>query len=340
MKMARQKEYAHLLKPLVVKDGPAGLYPEPRFWAEGGKDWDGFDGNFSYGFFKGPAVCHPMEGAVVHPYDEILVFAGTETTNARHLGGEASIELGEEREEYVFDDPTIVVVPKGTVHGPATIRGVYDKPIAHYSMGLAAEYKANSILAKSRPAKKSTGKKYAHLIKPLKCSGVPGQKSEGAYADSGSGLMVHPKTGLPYESPIDHEGVMHDRWHIGPGDADHIIWVFGKDIEGFRLNFSWGFWNGCGKWQRAGECHAHPDEEAIIFVGLNPDNLNYLGAELEIAIGENLERNLIKEPLAVVFPPGLVHLPMVTRWVDDTYSFIIFDRGTIHTAPWLDPEDL
>jgi hypothetical protein len=51
MKMARQKEYAHLLKPLVVKNGPAGLYPEPRVWAEG-RDWEGFDGNFSYGFFK------------------------------------------------------------------------------------------------------------------------------------------------------------------------------------------------------------------------------------------------------------------------------------------------
>jgi hypothetical protein len=338
----RQKEYAHLVKPLVVKDGPAGLYPEPRVWAEGAEDWEGFDGHFSFGFFKKPAVCHPVEGAVVHPYDEILVFAGTEITNARYLGGEVSVELGEEREEYVFTDPSIVCVPAGTVHGPVTIREVYDKPMVHYVMGLAPKYKADVIAAASRPATTSPGRKYAHLIKPLKCTGEPGKRSDGAYADSTStiGASVHPKTGLPFVSPIDYEGVMHDRWHIGPGDADHIIWVFGKSIEDFNLNFSWGFWSGCGKWQREGECHAHPDPEAIIFVGLNPDDPHYLGAELEIAIGEDLERNLITEPCAVVFPAGLVHLPMVTRWVDDTYSFIIFDRGGIHTAPWLNPDDL
>lgn len=334
--MSQPKQWAHLVKPLVAKEDSPGLYQQPRIWAEG-EDWEGFDGNFSYGFFKGPAVCHPTEG---DPYDEILVFPRTETTNARCLGAEVSIELGEEREEYVFDDPTIVVVPKGTVYGSATIREVWDKPIVHYVMGLAPEYRADVIPASSRPARKSQGKKYAHLIKPLKCTGEPGKKSEGAYADSGSGSLFNPKTGPPHEAPIDHEGVMHDRWYIGPGDADHLIWVFGEDIENLNLNFSWSFYKGCGKWQRAGECHAHPDPEAIIFVGLDPDNLSYLGAELEVGIGENLERNLIKEPLACVFPAGLIHLPMTVRWVDDTYSFIIFDRGGIHTAPWLDPEDL
>jgi hypothetical protein len=337
-----RKEYAHLLKPLMVRDGPAGLYPEPRIWAEGGRDWQAFDGSFSFGFFTEPTVCHPIEGAVVHPYDEVLVFAGTETTNARHLGGEVSIEFGVEREEYVFTDPTVVVVPKGTVHGPATIRHVYDKPIAHFMMGLAPEYEAEVILSSSRSPHTSSGRNYAHLIKPLKSTHEPGKRSGGGCAGSvpnSFGAPTHPKTGLPFESPIDHEGVMHDRWHLGPGSADHIIQIFGSDIEGLDLNFTWGFWSGCGVWHRGQEGHVHPSEQALIFVGLDPDNLNRLGAEVEIAVGKSLERNLITAPLACVLPAGLAHLPLVTRWVDSVYSLIVFDRVCIHAAPRIDSGD-
>ncbi len=60
-----RKLYSHFVKPLVVGDGPAGLYGAPRVWAEG-KDWEGFAAHFSYGFFKEPDVCHPLSGAVVH----------------------------------------------------------------------------------------------------------------------------------------------------------------------------------------------------------------------------------------------------------------------------------
>jgi hypothetical protein len=96
-----KEEYAHLIKPLLVRKGPAGLYPEPRFWMEG-KDMEGFNAIFSFGFVKKPSVCHPLEGALVHPYDECLVFAGTDNTNMLYLGGEISIQLGEEGEEHVF----------------------------------------------------------------------------------------------------------------------------------------------------------------------------------------------------------------------------------------------
>src|SRR5690554_6564923 len=99
--MAVKKEYAHLVKPLEVKKGPEGLYPESLVWMES-KDLEGFNAHFSYGIFKEPGSCHPVEGMVQHPFDEALVFAGTKHTDITYLGAEISIELGEEREEYVF----------------------------------------------------------------------------------------------------------------------------------------------------------------------------------------------------------------------------------------------
>ena len=137
-----KKEYAHLVKPLRVQETPPGLYAQPRVWMDA-KDLEGFQAHFTYGVFKEPCVCHPIEGAVVHPYDECLVFAGTDAPDIRYLGAEISIELGEEREEYVFDTPKAIAIPKGTPHGPVTIRRM-DKPIMHWGFGLAPEYRAEN----------------------------------------------------------------------------------------------------------------------------------------------------------------------------------------------------
>ena len=90
-----KKEYGHLVKPMLVRKAPDNLYDEPRVWMEG-KDLEGFNAHFSFGFVTKPTVFHPVEGAVVHPYDEILVFGGFADNDIMHLGAEISVELGEE----------------------------------------------------------------------------------------------------------------------------------------------------------------------------------------------------------------------------------------------------
>jgi hypothetical protein len=334
--MPRIKMYSHLIKPLVVKDGPPGLYAEPRVWAEG-RDWEGFAGHFSYGFFKEPAVCHPLEGAVTHPYDEVLVFAGTDTSDVLRLGGEMSIEIGEEREEHVFTESTVISIPKGTPHGPATIRRLDDKPIAHFLIGLDPEYKAEKIPEKSRPAK-TKGSKHSQLIKLLRTY-VPDEK-RAATSHVLEDTRGRSKTGMGYESMMDERGVMHPRDRMGPGNADQLVWLFGEDIQSFKLNFTWGFWSAAGKWHRPGEGHLHPEEEALIFVGLDPDRPDYLGAEIEFAMGKEFERHVFRTPTAVIAPKGFIHLPCITRWCDSPYSFIVACLGDVHEAPWLSEEDL
>jgi len=314
-----EKEYSHLIKPLRVKEPPAGLYTEPRFWMEA-KDMEGFNAHFSYGFVKKTGTLHPVEGALMHPYDECLVFESTDNSDILHLGAEISVELGEEREEHVFTEPSVVLVPKGTPHGPVNVRKL-DNTIVHYSIGLAAAYQAEAIPAKSGSS--TTGSKYSHLIKKM----ITHVDVPPDAAASGAGPM----------SVIGRDGVMRPaEMGVGPGNGDQIVWLYGSDLEGFDVNFTWGFYSRCGKWHRGGEAHYHPEAEILCFVGLDPDNLEYLGAELELGMGKDYERHIFNTPTICVCPAAFPHLPLITRWVDKPYGFIVVCLSGEHASPWVE----
>jgi hypothetical protein len=313
--MARVKEYAHLVKGMIVQKTPEGLYPEPRVWMEG-KDLEGFNAHFGYGFIKQPCMCHPLEGALVHPFDELLVFVGYQNGDILELGAEISVELGEEREEHVFDKPSVILVPKGTPHGPVRVRKL-DNPIVHYSIGLAPEYKAAAL-----PKREKTGpSKHGHLIKRML-----------TYIDPNSS-----SSGMGYEQVTDSNGVMRPAERgVGPGNGDQIVWLYGKDLEGMNVNFTWGLYSRCGKWHRGGEAHTHPEEEILCFVGLNPDDLDYLGAELELGMGRDYERHIFNKPTVAICPKGFPHLPLITRWVDKPYGFFVICLSGDHDSPWVE----
>ncbi len=312
------KLYGNLMKPLLIQDGPPGLYPRPRVFMEG-KDLEGFNANFSYGFFTEPASFHPVEGAVVHPYDEVLIFASIDPDILK-LGGECSIELGEERETYTITEPTVVVVPKGTVHGPAKVLRA-DMPIAHYHIGLDPSYRAETVNLDG-PA--TRGSKYAHLVKKMVTTPQPP-------AEDG---------GISYNDIMDDRGVLHPaKFGVGPGNGDEIVWLFGPDLEGLDLNFTWGLYSQCGKWHRGGEVHSHPEEEILVFVGFNPDDLTDLGAELELGMGKERERHVFNTATVGICPKGFPHLPLITRWVDKPYGFIVACLSGEHASPWVEVEE-
>jgi len=337
--MSEAKQWAHLVKPLEIKDGPPGLYPRPRLWAEGG-DYDGFEGNFSYGFFTGPTVCHPVEGAVVHPYDEILLFAGTDLTDLLGFDAEMSIELGEEREEHVFDIATVVCIPKGLPHGAVRVRKIGPKAIAHYHFGLAAEYQAETIPEASLPVKTS-GTKYAHLLHPMRT--YRSAEDMAATHANDPGLLERAKAKADPQRARDEErGVLHPRDTEGPGSADSMVCMFGREMNDMLFNFTWGFYSGVGDWGVEGDDndrgHAHPEPEAIIWLGMNPDDLGYLGAEIELAMGPEHEWHVIDRPTFVVAPGGFLHTPLFTRRVDDPHIFMIGMLGEEYVGlPTQDP---
>ena len=312
------KEYSHLMKSMMIRETPPGLYPEPRIWMES-RDLEGFNAHFSYGFVKQPTCFHPMQGALIHPFDECLVFEGTDTSNILSLGAEVSVVLGEEQEEHVFTEPSVVLIPKGLPHGPVTVKNI-ERPIVHYSIGLGPDYLAEAVT----PAAPCTaGTKYGHLIKKMITT------VEIDPNDTGSGMG--------YESVVGRDGIMRpaDRG-IGPGNGDQIVWLYGKDLEGFEVNFTWGFYSRCGKWHRGGEAHTHPEAEILCFAGLDPDRLDYLGAELELGLGKDYERHIFNTPTVGICPAGFPHLPLITRWVDKPYGFFVICLSGEHASPWVE----
>lgn len=306
-----KKEYEHLIKPLIAKDPPKGLYSEKRIWLEA-RDLEGFNASFSFGFIKEPGTFHPLEGAIVHPYDEVLVFEGTNSNDILDLSAEVSVEIGEEREEHVFTEPSAVLIPKGTPHGQVKVRKL-DRPVTHYTIGLGPDYQAETVKV---GASTTQGSKYNHLIKRmitnLKNMGMGGDR----LAASEYGVIRAAEMG------------------VGPGNGDEVVWLYGDDLEGFNLNFTWGLYSKCGKWHRGGEAHYHPEAEILIFVGLDTDNMEYLGAELELGMGKDYERHIFNTPTVAICPAAFPHLPLITRWCDKPYGFIVVCLSGEHASPW------
>jgi hypothetical protein len=67
--------------------------------------------------------------------------------------------------------------------------------------------------------------------------------------------------------------------------------------------------------------HTHPDAEILFFIGGNPMDFKDFGAEVELAIGEEFEKHIIKTTTFVYIPKGLLHCPLVFRNVERPIMF-------------------
>lgn len=299
-------KYGHLVKKLSqwsrtdswdrVGPGNADYLTWPK-----GSDLEGLNCNFSWGYYSRIGDWHTgSPGGHVHPVDECLVFVGLDPDNPHYLGAEIEIAMGKQYEKHVFSEPTVVVVPRGLPHCPLVTQKV-EKPYGFYVIGLDAEHKTTQLPAPSGTETTSaTGreKQYGHLIKPLRSF----------------------QTAEPGEA----------RRRTGPGNADWLVWPKSRDLEGFILNFTWGFYSGLGNWHAPGrDPHTHVGDEFLVFVGLDPDNPDYLGAEIDFYLGKEEEKHVFNEPTVVIAPGGFLHAPVVTKKVDKTFGFYLIrlDEG-------------
>ncbi len=123
------------------------------------------------------------------------------------------------------------------------------------------------------------------------------------------------------------------------GNADWMTGWSGERSEGFKLNFTWAFHTGVGPFHTH-DPHVHPNDEILVFVGTDADRPDYLGAEVEIFMGEEMESHVFDTPTVVIAPAGLVHCPLVVRRVDRPWNFTAICLNNSHDTTWLggDPD--
>jgi hypothetical protein len=104
----------------------------------------------------------------------------------------------------------------------------------------------------------------------------------------------------------------------GPGCADSIVRMTGKDLNNRNTNFSFGYYSKLGAYQS--EAPVHPYDTCLAFVGLDSTRPDYLGAEIEISLGENFERYEFDVPTIVCVPKSLPIGPIVAKKVERPYA--------------------
>ena len=98
------------------------------------------------------------------------------------------------------------------------------------------------------------------------------------------------------------------------------LFAAGGDIlGGFDLNVIYACAYKTGITGLSTKPHVHHYDEAVFFIGTDPYHLDELGAEVEIAIGEEEEKHVFDKPTVLVAPRGLYHCPIVTRKIEKPY---------------------
>jgi hypothetical protein len=70
------------------------------------------------------------------------------------------------------------------------------------------------------------------------------------------------------------------------------------------------------------EPHSHDFHELLCFIGGNPENIDDLGAEISLCLGDELEEHIITSATVVTIPPGLKHCPLKVRKITRPFVFL------------------
>jgi hypothetical protein len=76
--------------------------------------------------------------------------------------------------------------------------------------------------------------------------------------------------------------------------------------------------------------HVHDFDEILCFVGGNPMDFRDFGAEVELSLGEELEKHIITTTTFVYVPKGLIHCPIRFKRVDKPIIFSAISLAPVY----------
>lgn len=76
--------------------------------------------------------------------------------------------------------------------------------------------------------------------------------------------------------------------------------------------------------------HVHDFDEILCFVGGNPMDFRDFGAEVELSLGEELEKHIITTTTFVYVPKGLIHCPIQFKRVDKPIIFSAISLAPVY----------
>lgn len=68
--------------------------------------------------------------------------------------------------------------------------------------------------------------------------------------------------------------------------------------------------------------HSHDFHELLCFIGGNPENIDELGAEISICLGDEEEEHIINSATVISIPPGLKHCPLKVKKITKPFVFL------------------
>lgn len=312
-----------------------GRWPQTALFT----DNDVIKGSNHFWAFWITSLPKPAHGPNTHNDDELLVMLGSDPGNPKDLGCEVELCMGPEMEKHTFNESTLVYVPANFVHCPIRFRNL----------------KRPFIFIQAQRAPKLTEKPHKELVSEQERDKMVFFDFDGSQTDEeveSQYQKVQELTNILKDSPEDtafsldaelaregkagetkygkyflHELDQEKRQHKFGRLAQSVIYVDDDIIKG--CHHFWALWISSLPWPEHGP-HSHVNPEAMVTLGMDPNNLTDLGLEKEDYMGTDMELHKTNQSGLTFMSAGFVHGPI--RYKKLTRPFVMIQ---CHYAPKL-----
>jgi hypothetical protein len=265
----------------------------------------------------------------VNSDDEIIGYFGSNPADLYDLGAEVEIYIG--GEPYTFNKSCLLFLPQGVEYGPWRIKKM-ERPILVVRMHSLP----NPVIWHGLSAKDPKWSEYPEFpnmeyLKRVKMEDITYVKKVGAeeHMPKMEKITSVKKAGNgKYEENFIFN--LPPEMHDIESSAFSTSMFFVHNSKVFPMMNHIGavmFHKGFPAWQKHRlRPHVHPDDEILIYLGMNPADPFDLGAEIEIYIED--EPYTFNKSCFLYMPAGVAHIPWRIKKINTNFLEIL-----IHSSP-------